>query len=69
MKPAYTTFASYLAKDHDHKGAQLGQIEYNNGTVGHDGFSYAICLTDAIRAGQFCDRALLRWTRTPRWPL
>jgi hypothetical protein len=38
IKPAYTAFADFLAREHDHKGAQSGAITYNNGTVRHDGF-------------------------------
>ncbi|KAH9997053.1 hypothetical protein BJV77DRAFT_960317 [Russula vinacea] len=33
IKPAYTAFANFLAKGHDHKGAQLGHAVYSNGTV------------------------------------
>ncbi|KAI0251538.1 FAD-binding domain-containing protein [Lactifluus subvellereus] len=33
IEPAYTAFADFLSREHDHKGAQLGQISYDNGTV------------------------------------
>ncbi|KAI0301749.1 hypothetical protein B0F90DRAFT_1816959 [Multifurca ochricompacta] len=33
IEPAYTAFADFLSKEHDHKGSQLGEITYSNGTV------------------------------------
>jgi hypothetical protein len=48
IKPAYTAFANFLANGHDHKGAQLSEIVYSNGTVKHDGFSCATYLTAVI---------------------
>ena len=33
IEPAYTAFTDFLAREHDHKSAQLDQIFYSNGTV------------------------------------
>ncbi|KAI0293619.1 FAD-binding domain-containing protein [Multifurca ochricompacta] len=33
VEPAYTALANFLSKPKDHKGAQLGTIAYNNGTI------------------------------------
>ena len=33
IKEAITVFAKFVGREHDHKGAQLGEFVYSNGSV------------------------------------